>query len=227
MIFCQNIWRVQWKNRRCHKISVPELTACGACLHPIVSIRDMFRGKNRLSPPEDAVDERLSHGKTGSVHLRTPLMKGYPMEKPASPPEDTVDERLSHGKTGSVHLRTPLMKGYPMEKPAQSTWGRRWWKAIPWKNRFSPPEDAVDERLSHGKTGSVHLRMPLMKGYPMEKPAQSTWGRRWWKAIPWKNRRCPDHTFEEPAMSTILQMWHLRFFPWTLHIYIYTLQISM
>ena len=64
-------------------ISVLELTACGACLHPIVSIRDMFRGKNRLSPPEDAVDERLSHGKTGSVHLRTPLMKGYPMEKPA------------------------------------------------------------------------------------------------------------------------------------------------
>ena len=78
-----NNWRVQGKNRRCHKISVPELTACGACLHPIVSIRDMFRGKNRLSPPEDAVDERLSHGKTGSVLLRTPLMKGYPMEKPA------------------------------------------------------------------------------------------------------------------------------------------------
>ena len=48
-------------------MSVPELTACGACLHPIVSIRDMFRGKNRLSPPEDAVDERLSHGKTGDV----------------------------------------------------------------------------------------------------------------------------------------------------------------
>ena len=76
------IWRVQRKNRRCHKISVPELIACGACLHPIVSIRDMFRGKNRLSPPEDAVDERLSHGKTGSVHLTTQLMKGYPMEKP-------------------------------------------------------------------------------------------------------------------------------------------------
>ena len=34
---------------------------------PIVSIRDMLRGKNRLSPPEDAVDERLSHGKTGDV----------------------------------------------------------------------------------------------------------------------------------------------------------------
>ena len=34
---------------------------------PIISIRDMFRGKNRLSPPEDAVDERLSHGKTGDV----------------------------------------------------------------------------------------------------------------------------------------------------------------
>ena len=50
-----------------YKISVPELTACGACLHPIVSIRDMFRGENRLSPPEDAVDERLSHGKTGDV----------------------------------------------------------------------------------------------------------------------------------------------------------------
>ena len=41
--------------------------ACGACLHPIVSIRDMFRGKKRLSPPEEAVDERLSHGKTGDV----------------------------------------------------------------------------------------------------------------------------------------------------------------
>ena len=41
----------------------------------------MFRGKNRLSPPEDAVDERLSHGKTGSVHLWTLLMKGYAMEK--------------------------------------------------------------------------------------------------------------------------------------------------
>ena len=27
------------------KLSVPELTACGACLHPIVSICDMFRGK--------------------------------------------------------------------------------------------------------------------------------------------------------------------------------------
>ena len=27
----------------------------------------MFRGKNRLSPPEDAVDERLSHGKTVDV----------------------------------------------------------------------------------------------------------------------------------------------------------------
>ena len=67
-----------------------------------------------------------------------------------------------------------LMKGYPMEKPAQSTWGRRWWKAIPWKNRLSPPEDAVDERLSHGKTGSVHLRTPLMKGYPMEK-AEMSW----------------------------------------------------
>ena len=58
---------VQGKNRRCHKISVPVLTACGACLHPIVSIRDMFLGKNWLSPPEDAVDERLSHGKTGDV----------------------------------------------------------------------------------------------------------------------------------------------------------------
>ena len=112
------------------KFQFRELTACGACLHPIVSIRDMFRGKNRLSPPEDAIDERLSHGKTGSVHLRTLLMKGYPMKK----------------------------------------------------------------------------------------PAQSTWGRRWWKAIPWKNRRCPDRTLEEPAMSTILQMWHLRFFPWTLHL---------
>ena len=175
--------------------------------------------KNRLSPPEDAVDERLSHGKTGSVHLRTPLMKGYPMEKPAqstwgrrwwkaipwknplSPPEDAVDERLSHGKTRSVHLRTPLMKGYPMEKPAQSTWGRRWWKAIPWKNRLSPPEDAVDERLSHGKTRSVHLRTPLMKGYPMEKPAQSTWGRRWWKAIPWKNRLSPPEDAVDERLS--------------------------
>ena len=48
------------------------------------------------------------------------------------------------------------------------------------KNQLSPPEDAVDERLSHGKT---------------------------------------DRTLEEPAMSTILQMWHLRFFPWTLHLY--------
>ena len=56
------------------------------------------------------------------------------------------------------------------------------------KNRLSPPEDAVDERLSHGKTGSVHLRTPLMKGYPME------------------NRKCPDRTLEEPVMSTILQM---------------------
>ena len=27
----------------------------------------MFRGKNQLSPPEDPVDERLSHGKTGDV----------------------------------------------------------------------------------------------------------------------------------------------------------------
>ena len=61
----------------------------------------------------------------------------------------------------------------PWEKPAQSTWGRCWWKAIPWKNRLSPPEDAVDERLSYGKTGSVHLRTPLMKGYPMEKPEMS------------------------------------------------------
>ena len=61
----------------------------------------------------------------------------------------------------------------PWEKPSQSTWGRRWWKAIPWKNRLSPPEDAVDERLSHGKTGLVHLRTPLMKGYPMEKPEMS------------------------------------------------------
>ena len=144
--------------------------------------------------------------------------KAIPWKNRLSPPEDAVDERLSHEKTGSVHLRTPLMKGYPMEKPAQSTWGRRWWKAIPWKKRLSPPEDAVDERLSHGKTGSVHLRTPLMKGYPMEKPAQSTWGCRWWKAIPWKNRRCPDRTLEEPAMSTILQMWHLQFFPWTLRI---------
>ena len=55
---------------------------------------------------------------------------------------------------------------------------------------------------------------------PWKKPAQSTWGRRWWKAIPWKNRRCPDRTLEEPAMSTIvLQMWHLRFFSWTLHMF--------
>ena len=58
--------------------------------------RDMFRGKNRLSPPEDAVDERLSHGKTGSVHLRTPLMKGSPMEKP--------DMSWPYfGRTGDVH----------------------------------------------------------------------------------------------------------------------------
>ena len=53
---------------------------------------------------------------------------------------------------------------------------------------------------------------------PWEKPAQSTWGRCWWKAIPWKNWRCPDRSLEEPAMSTILQMWPVRFFPWTLHI---------
>ena len=46
------------------------------------------------------------------------------------------------------------------------------------------------------------------------------WGRRWWKAIPWKNRRCPVRTLEEPAMSTILQMWHLRFFPWTLQLFL-------
>ena len=59
--------KVQGKNRRCHKMSVPELTAYGACLHPIVSIRDMFRGTTRLSPPEDTVDEKLSHGKTGDV----------------------------------------------------------------------------------------------------------------------------------------------------------------
>ena len=52
-----------------------------------------------------------------------------------------------------------------------------------------------------------------------EKPAQSTWGHRWWKAIPWENRRWPDRSLEEPAMSTILQMWHLRFFPWTLQVY--------
>ena len=87
---------VQGKNRRCHKISVPDLTTCSACLHPIVSIRDMFRGKNRLSPPEDAVDERVSHGKTGSVHLRTPLMKGYPMEK--------LEMSWPYfGRTGDVH----------------------------------------------------------------------------------------------------------------------------
>ena len=55
----------------------------------------------------------------------------------------------------------------PWGKPAQSTWGRRWWKAIPWKNRLSPPEDAVDERLSHGKTGDV-------------------------LTVLWKNRRCPQ-----------------------------------
>ena len=65
-------------------------------------------------------------------------MKGYPMEKPA---QSTWGRRWFYG--------------YPMEKLAQSTWGRRWWKAIPWKNRLSPPEDAVDERLSHGKTGDV------------------------------------------------------------------------
>ena len=116
--------------------------------------------------------------------------KAIPWKNRLSLPEDAVDERLSRGQPGSVHLRTLLMKGYPMEKPAQSTWGRRWWKAIPWKNRLSLPEDAVDERLSHGKTGSVYLRTPLMKGYPVDNPAQSTWGRRWWKAIPWKNRRC-------------------------------------
>ena len=94
-----NNWRVQGKNRRCHKISVPELTACGTCLHPIVSIRDMYRGKNRLSPPEDAVDESLSHGKTGSVHR---WWKAIPWKNRLSPPKDAVDERLSHGKTGDV-----------------------------------------------------------------------------------------------------------------------------
>ena len=158
MIFCQNIWRVQCKNRRCHKISVPELTACGACLHPIVSICDIFRGKNRLSPPEDA-----------------------------------VDERLSHGKTGSVHLRTPLMKGYPMEKPAQSTWGRHWWKAIPWKNRLSPPKDAVDERLSHGKTGDV-------------------------LTVLWKNRWCPQFCKCDISGSSLEPFIYIYIYPANLNV---------